>query len=108
MNKSIRRNLIRNRWLGLAGVAISGLMPVSSVEIAKEAHNVRRHEVSDSILDEEIEGVQSGLAFDSVNVKTDKDSEILLNKKEKRRLNREVDVLHWNEGKNRNNWLAIV
>ena len=110
MTKQSRLSLIRSRYLALFGAAISGLIPVSSAEIAQEARAIRRHEVSDSILDEDLEGVTPAIesVFDPVAVKGDKDAAILLDATEKARLNREVDTLRWNEGRRRNCWLVVV
>lgn len=109
MNKSTRLSLLRTRYAALFGVAISGLMPVSAVEVASEARAIAKHRVSDSAIDENGEGeaVASQLSFDP-EPKADKDSEILLDASEKRRLNLEVDGFRWSAGKRRGLWLVVV
>jgi hypothetical protein len=107
MTKEARKNLIRTRYLALFGVAISGLMPVSTAEIAQEARAIVKNRVSDTIEEEEME-MPSQLSFDSPAIRGDKDSEILLSETEKARLTRDVDAFHWQKGKARGMWLVVV
>lgn len=90
MLKSERAKFIRERWQKIAGVAISGLLPVSRNEIREETEKAKlRNGTDDSILDAEIDGVTSQLSFDVSSVRLH-EKDFFLSDAEKRQLAREV------------------
>ncbi len=91
MNKVARKSLIRELAIarGMA-CAFVGLMSVSRAEVREETQNVTRGQVTDSITDEELNGVESTLPFDTVKETKGKDGETLLTAKERAQLAKDV------------------
>lgn len=69
------------------------LMPSTRAEIRGEARAVKEKvapQMDDKIIDEEIDGVSSGLQFDKPEFRHESESEVLLTRAERNQLKREV------------------
>lgn len=105
----LRTSLIREMYYARLGInVLPGLIPVPKREIREVTKAVAITNDDNRIIDEEIDGVKSELSFDSVGSQGESESEILLTRKEKAQIARDVDALRWSLGKNRNTWLVAV
>lgn len=91
MTKIDRLAFIKNRYAEKFGVKVSELFSVSKQEIEEETNKIPVEQ--DSVVDEEIAGMSSQIKSEKIKVAVDSDDEILLSKREKRELQREVERL---------------
>ena len=94
MEKATRLAFLKTRHAELFGVALERVLPVTRPEIAATAKAVKAKvaaAMDDDISDtDKIESKISSLSFDVIPESVEKDSEILLSRKEKQQLAREV------------------
>lgn len=103
MSRSDRLSLIRGVWASLQskqaaqiGVALTaGFLPTARAEVVREAQSytaTTRAEMADSIIDEEIDGVDSALPFDSIGKvePRESDRDAILSPAEREQLKRDV------------------
>lgn len=100
MNKSDRLTLIRNRYLAIAGCALTQFLPVTRSEIretAKETVLPITRGNDENILDEEIDGVKSSLPFAvSAPTQCEPEEKILLSRAEKAQLAKDLQEYRLN------------